>query len=67
MILSWDYPSLGCLRISVGGGGHAVRVKLELDPDVDDQAPDRPDITLYDEAHFVTYLRLLDAERKNGR
>jgi len=41
----------------------AVRVKLELDPDVDDEAPDGPDITVYDEAHFVTYLRLLDAER----
>ena len=40
-----------------------MRVKPELDPDVDDQAPDGPDITLYDEAHFVTYLRLLDAER----
>lgn len=40
-----------------------MRVKLELDPDVDDQAPDGPDITVYDEAHFVTYLRLLDAER----
>jgi hypothetical protein len=40
-----------------------MRVRPELDPDVDDQAPDGPDITLYDEAHFVTYLRLLDAER----
>ena len=38
-----------------------MRVKPELDPDVDDQAPDGPDITVYDEAHFVTYLRLLDA------
>src|SRR5713101_8921096 len=44
-------------------GERAVRVKLELDPDVDDEAPDGPDITVYDEAHFVTYLRLLDAER----
>ena len=39
-----------------------MRVKPELDPDVDDLAPMEPDITLYDEAHFVTYLRLLDAE-----
>ena len=38
-----------------------MRVELELDPDVDDEAPDGPDITVYDEAHFVTYLRLLDA------
>lgn len=39
-----------------------MRVKPELDPDVDDLAPMEPDVTLYDEAHFVTYLRLLDAE-----
>lgn len=39
-----------------------MRVQPELDPDVDDEAPAGPDITLYDEAHFVTYLRLLDAE-----
>lgn len=38
-----------------------MRVRLELDPDVDDEAPSSPDITSYDEAHFVTYLRLLDA------
>lgn len=36
--------------------------ELELEPDVDDQAPDGPDVTPYDEAHFVTYLRLLDAK-----
>ncbi|MFG1350439.1 DNA -binding domain-containing protein [Xanthobacter autotrophicus] len=39
-----------------------MRVKPELDPDVDDLAPAAADVTLYDEAHFVTYLRLLDAE-----
>ena len=39
-----------------------MRVKPKLDPDVDDLAPLEPDVTLYDEAHFVTYLRLLDAE-----
>jgi hypothetical protein len=37
-------------------------VRTELDPEVDDEAPSGPDITPYDEAHFVTYLRLLDAE-----
>jgi hypothetical protein len=61
-------PELGLSQFGIladirGEGERAVRVKLELDPDVDDQAPDGPDITLYDEAHFVTYLRLLDAER----
>ena len=34
----------------------------ELDPDVADDAPTDDTITSYDEAHFVTYLRLLDAE-----
>lgn len=39
-----------------------MRVKPELDPEVDDLAPIGPAVTVYDEAHFVTYLRLLDAE-----
>jgi hypothetical protein len=60
-------PELGLSQFGIiadiHGGGRTVRAKLELDPDVDDQAPDGPDITVYDEAHFVTYLRLLDAER----
>ena len=34
----------------------------ELDPDVSDDVPCTDKITPYDEAHFVTYLRLLDAE-----
>lgn len=39
-----------------------MRVRPQLDPDVDDEAPGGPDITIYDEEHFVTYLRLLDAQ-----
>ena len=39
-----------------------MRVQPELDPDVEDEAPTGPDITSYDEAHFVTYMRLLDAQ-----
>lgn len=35
----------------------------QLDPDVGDEAPTGPDITAYDEEHYVTYLRLLDASR----
>lgn len=31
------------------------------DPDVEDVAPKGTEITAYDQAHFVTYLRLLDA------
>lgn len=39
-----------------------MRVRPKLDPDVADEAPTGADITIYDEEHFVTYLRLLDAE-----
>lgn len=39
-----------------------MRVRPDLDPDVDDLAPTGSEITIYDEAHFVTYMRLLDAE-----
>lgn len=39
-----------------------MRVRPELDPDVDDLAPTAPEVTIYDEVHFVTYLRLLDAD-----
>ncbi|WP_062785575.1 DNA -binding domain-containing protein [Novosphingobium capsulatum] len=43
-----------------------MRVRPELDPDVDDLAPTASEITIYDEAHFVTYLRLLDAEAEGA-
>ena len=39
-----------------------MRVRPKLDPDVDDEAPSGPEITTYDEEHYVTYLRLLDAQ-----
>ena len=39
-----------------------MRTIPELDPDVDDLAPTGAEITIYDERHFVTYMRLLDAE-----
>jgi len=34
----------------------------ELDPDVADDVPWSNKITFYDKQHFVTYIRLLDAE-----
>lgn len=37
-----------------------------LDPDVDDEAPNGDAITAYDEQHFVTYLRLLDAKAEGA-
>lgn len=37
--------------------------RFQLDPDVDDEAPTGPDVSPYDEQHYVTYLRLLDANR----
>lgn len=39
-----------------------MRVPVELDPDVDDEAPTGDTLTVYGERHFVTYLRLLDAD-----
>jgi len=35
--------------------------KPPLDPDVADTAPSDPVLTVYDEEHIITYLRLLDA------
>ncbi|MCM2438519.1 DUF2285 domain-containing protein [Agrobacterium vitis] len=40
-----------------------MRVAVELNPDVADEAPSGNIITPYDEQHYVTYLRLLDASR----
>ncbi|OIR00527.1 hypothetical protein GALL_174000 [mine drainage metagenome] len=39
---------------------------MELDPDVADSVPWSEGITDYDEAHFVTYLRLLDADAEGA-
>ena len=36
--------------------------KPPLDPDVADQAPFGQPLTIYDEEHIITYLRLLDAD-----
>ena len=38
-------------------------MRVDLDPDVADEAPTGNAITPYDEQHYVTYLRLLDACR----
>lgn len=37
-----------------------------LDPDVTDTAPTDPELTVYDEQHLVTYLRLLDADAEGA-
>jgi type VI secretion system activator RovC-like protein len=36
--------------------------KPPLDPDVADIAPSNSALTVYDEEHLITYLRLLDAD-----
>jgi hypothetical protein len=36
--------------------------KPPLDPDVADTAPSGSKLTVYDEEHIITYLRLLDAD-----
>ena len=38
----------------------------ELDPDVADDVPWSDGVTAYDEAHFITYLRLLDAQAEGA-
>ncbi len=38
----------------------------ELDPDVAGDVPWSDSITPYDEAHYVTYLRLLDADAEGA-
>lgn len=38
----------------------------ELDPHVADTVPWSDNITPYDEQHFVTYIRLLDAEAEKA-
>ena len=43
-----------------------MRTPVELDPDVDDEAPTGNAITAYDERHYVTYLRLLDAKAEGA-
>jgi hypothetical protein len=40
--------------------------KPPLDPPVADQAPTAGDLTDYDKKHFVTYLRLLDADAEGA-
>ncbi|WP_119304761.1 DNA -binding domain-containing protein [Dongia deserti] len=35
-------------------------------PPFDDSPPDSPQLTPYDERHFVTYLRLLDAHEEGA-
>ena len=37
--------------------------RVELDPEVDDVAPNGKIVTAYDGQHYVPYLRLLDANR----
>jgi len=43
-----------------------MQAQVRLDPDVEDEAPSGPTITLYDEQHYVTYMRLLDASREGA-
>jgi hypothetical protein len=40
--------------------------KLPLDPDVADTAPSDSVLTVYDEEHIITYLRMLDANAEGA-
>lgn len=43
-----------------------MRVAVDLDPEVADEAPSGNAVTAYDQKHYVTYLRLLDASREGA-
>ena len=43
-----------------------MRGRPPLDPDVEDEAPGGSSISAYDERHYVTYLRLLDAKAEGA-
>ena len=47
------------------GRQRETSVQPDPDPEVDDEAPNGAAITGYDERHFITYLRLLDAAAQN--
>ena len=36
------------------------------DPHVAERAPDSADLTIYDEEHMITYLRMLDADKEGA-
>jgi hypothetical protein len=38
----------------------------QRDPDVADEAPADPELTLYDYEHMITYLRMLDAAAESA-
>jgi Uncharacterized conserved protein (DUF2285) len=40
--------------------------KPPRDPDVADVAPTDPVLTIYDEEHIITYLRMLDADKEGA-
>jgi hypothetical protein len=40
--------------------------KPPRDPDVADAAPTDPVLTVYDEEHIITYLRMLEADKEGA-
>jgi len=40
--------------------------ETQLNPQVADLAPARPTLSMYDEEHIITYLRLLDADAEGA-
>jgi hypothetical protein len=40
--------------------------KAPLNPDVADLAPAGPALTVYDEEHAITYMRMLDADQEGA-
>lgn len=54
------------VRVDVTSHGRAALIKVELEPEIADEAPWSATLTEYDERHLVLYLRLLDATADNA-
>jgi hypothetical protein len=61
-----SHESLGPAGTRVWKAEADTMPKPQLDPPVADRAPTAGDLTAYDHEHFVTYLRLLDADAEGA-
>jgi hypothetical protein len=69
MSVHWSKADFAVLRSSICPRPNAKWIDDNLpplDPDVADAAPSDSVLTLYDEEHVITYLRLLDADAQGA-
>ena len=60
---AWKQPRTGAIDVQGVEDGHMAK----LDPEIADEVPWADEITSYDKDHFITYLRLLEAEGADWR